>query len=64
MSPVALSEHRLSGIRLSGFLADTVFQSDRRLRRFYGHAGLTLETTIASRPVLDQPVFIGHVVRK
>jgi SAM-dependent methyltransferase len=56
--------YRLCGTRLPGFLGDTIFQSDRRLRRYYGQAGLTLEATIPSRRFLGQPVFIGHVVRK
>jgi SAM-dependent methyltransferase len=56
--------YRLSGRRLPGFLGDTIFQSDRRLRRYYRSAGLTLESAIPSRRFLGQPVFIGHVVRK
>jgi hypothetical protein len=56
--------YRLSGRRLPGFLGDTIFQSDRRLRRYYRSAGLTLESVIQSRRFLGQPVFIGHVVRK
>ena len=56
--------YRLSGKRLPGFLGDTIFQSDRRLRRYYRAAGLTFEATIPSRRFLGQPVFIGHVVRK
>ena len=56
--------YRLTGKRLPGFLGDTIFQSDRRLRRYYRAAGLTFESAINSRRFLGQPVFIGHVVRK
>jgi len=56
--------YRLSGRRLPGFLGDTIFQSDGRLRRYYRSAGLTLESAIQARRFLGQPVFIGHVVRK
>jgi SAM-dependent methyltransferase len=56
--------YRLVRRRLPGFLGDTVFQSDRRLRRCYLAAGLTLESTIPSKRFIGRPVFIGHVVRK
>ena len=56
--------YRLSGRRLPGFLGDIIFQSERRLRRYYRSAGLTLESAIPSRRFLGQAVFIGHVVRK
>lgn len=56
--------YRLVRKRLPGFLGDTVFQSERRIRRFYLSAGLTLESTIPSRRFVGQLVFIGHVVRK
>jgi len=56
--------YRMSGRRLPGFLGDTIFQSDRRLRRYYRSEGLTLESAIPSRRFLGLAVFIGHVVRK
>jgi SAM-dependent methyltransferase len=56
--------YRLTGRRLPGFLGDRIFQSDRRLRRYYRSSGLTLESAIQSKRFLGQPVFIGHVVRK
>ena len=56
--------YRLSGRRLPGFLGDTIFQSDRTLRRYYRSAGLTLLSTIPSGRFFGQPVFIGHVLRK
>ena len=56
--------YRLLRKRLPGFLGDTLFQSERRLRRYYLLAGLTLESTIPSRRFVGRAVFIGHVVRK
>jgi hypothetical protein len=56
--------YRLSGRRLPGYLGDTIFQSDRRLRRYYRLSGLRLESAMRSRSFLGQPVFIGHIVRK
>ena len=56
--------YRLWRRRLPGFLGDTLFQSETRLRRCYLSAGLTLESTIPSRRFVGRPVFIGHVVRK
>ena len=56
--------YRLSGRRLPGILGDTLFQSERRLYRYYLSAGLKLESTIPSRRFVGRPVFIGHVVRK
>lgn len=56
--------YRLWRKRLPGFLGDTLFQSEPRLRRSYLSAGLTLESTIPSRRFFGRPVFIGHVVRK
>jgi SAM-dependent methyltransferase len=56
--------YRVVRRRLPGFLGDTLFESERRLRRYYLSAGLTLESTIPSRRFVGRPVFIGHVVRK
>ncbi len=56
--------YRAFGRRLPGFLGDTLYQSDARLRRYYRASGLTLDSAIQSRRFLGQPVFIGHVVRK
>ena len=56
--------YRLTGRRLPGFLGDPIFQSDRRLRRYYRSSGLILESAIQSKRFLGQAVFIGHVVRK
>jgi SAM-dependent methyltransferase len=56
--------YRLLGRRLPGFLGDTLFQSEARLRRYYRAAGLTFESATQSARFLGQPVFITHVVRK
>lgn len=56
--------YRLVRSRLPGFLGDTLFQSESRLRRCYLSAGLTLESSIPSRTFVSRPVFMGHVVRK
>jgi SAM-dependent methyltransferase len=56
--------YRVARMRLPGFLGDTLFQSERRLRHYYRSSGLKLESTIPSRRFAGQPVFIGHVVRK
>lgn len=56
--------YRLLGIRLPGFLGDTLYQSESRLQRYYRSAGLTFDSAIPSRRFLGLPVFIGHVVRK
>ena len=56
--------YRLLGIRLPGFLGDTLYQSESRLQRYYRSSGLTFDSAIPSRRFLGLPVFIGHVVRK
>ncbi len=56
--------YRLLGRRLPGFLGDTLFQSEARLRGYYRAAGLRFESAVRSAHFLGQPVFITHVVRK
>jgi SAM-dependent methyltransferase len=56
--------YRLLGRRLPGFLGDTLFQSEARLRRYYRSSGLTFDSAIQSTRFLGQSVFITHVVRK
>jgi SAM-dependent methyltransferase len=56
--------YRVLGRRLPGFLGDTLFQSEARLRRYYRAAGLTFESAVQSARFLGQPVFITHVLRK
>jgi SAM-dependent methyltransferase len=56
--------YRLFGRRLPGFLGDTLFQSEARMRRYYRDVGLRFESEVQSARFLGQPVFITHVVRK
>lgn len=56
--------YRLLGKRLPGFLGDTLFQSETRMRGYYRAAGLRFETGTQSERFIGQPVFITHVVRK
>jgi SAM-dependent methyltransferase len=55
--------YTLTGRRLPGFWGDTLYQSERRLRRYYERAGLT-RTGTPSRRFLGAPVFIYHTLRK
>jgi SAM-dependent methyltransferase len=56
--------YRLLGRRLPGFLGDTLFQSEARMRGYYRAGGLRLESGAHSARFLGQPVFITHVIRK
>jgi SAM-dependent methyltransferase len=56
--------YALTGRRLPGFLGDTLYQSRRRLLRYYRRHGLDL---VADRPAarfLGAPVFIYHTVTR
>jgi SAM-dependent methyltransferase len=55
---------RLTGRRLPGFLGDTLYQSPRRMHRYYRANGLSLEANVRSKSFLGQPVFFGQVLRK
>ena len=55
--------YRLTGRRLPGFWGDTIYQSERRLRRYYDVTGLEIIPTPAPRFV-GAPVFIYHELRK
>jgi SAM-dependent methyltransferase len=54
----------LSGRRLPGFVGDTLFQSEARLRRHYASAGLELEAFTPARRYASFPVFILHRLRR
>lgn len=56
--------YRVTGRRLPGFMGDTIFQSDRRMRRFYRASGLTVRSEIHSRGFLGRRVFFGHELVK
>lgn len=53
-----------TGHRLPGFLGDTVYQSRRRLKRYYGDNGLRLIQETPSRCFLGLSVFIYHTLEK
>ncbi|MBI1735457.1 MAG: methyltransferase domain-containing protein [Candidatus Rokubacteria bacterium] len=55
--------YALTGRRLPGFWGDTLYQSERRLRRYYADAGLDVVSSPA-RGFLGAPVFIYHTLRK
>ena len=50
--------------RLPGFLGDTLYQSERRLRRYYEANGLDLIEVHPSPSFAGAPVFIYHVLRR
>jgi SAM-dependent methyltransferase len=56
--------YRLTGRRLPGFLGDTLYQSDRRLRAYYRRAGLDVVEVHPSPAFAGTPVFLYHVLRK
>jgi len=56
--------YALTGKRLPGFWGDTLYQSDRRLRRYYERAGLELIEAHPSPRFLGAPVFIYHTLRR
>jgi SAM-dependent methyltransferase len=56
--------YRLTGRRLPGFLGDTLFQTSRRLQRYYRRCGLELIEDHPSPRFAGAPVFIYHTVRK
>lgn len=53
-----------TGRRLPAFVGDTLYQSDRRLRRYYAAAGLELVDAPAAARFAGAPVFIYHVLRR
>lgn len=56
--------YRLTGRRLPGFLGDTLFQTTRRLQRYYRRFGMELVEQYPSPRFAGAPVFIYHTVRK
>jgi SAM-dependent methyltransferase len=53
-----------TGRRLPGFVGDTLYQSQRRLRAYYAAAGLELMEARRAARFLGAPVFIYHVLRR
>jgi SAM-dependent methyltransferase len=56
--------YRLTGHRLPGSLGDTLYQSERRLKRYYAEHGFELVTTELGKRFLGLPVLIYHHLRK
>jgi SAM-dependent methyltransferase len=56
--------YRCTGGRLPGFLGDTLYQSDRRLRAYYAAHRLELMETHPSAAFAGAPVFLYHVLRR
>ena len=56
--------YALTGSRLSGFLGDTLYQSERRLRQYYAGHGLEIVEARPSAGFAGAPVFIYHVLRR
>jgi SAM-dependent methyltransferase len=56
--------YRRTGRRLPGFWGDTLYQSTRRLHRYYRRAGLELTYVHPSPTYAAAPVFIYHTLRK
>jgi SAM-dependent methyltransferase len=54
----------LTSLRLPGFLGDSIFQSRRRLGRYFQQNGLTIVQDVQSRRYWGFPVFTYQVVSK
>jgi SAM-dependent methyltransferase len=54
----------LTGLKLPGFLGDTVYQTRRQVARYYKRNGLELVSDVPARTFLGFPVFIYQAVRK
>ena len=53
-----------TGRRLPGFFGDTLYQSERRLTRYYRQHGLVLRRRTESKSFLGRPVFLYHTLEK
>ena len=53
-----------TGRRLPAFLGDTIYQSRRRLARYYRQNGLRLLDETLAKTFLGLPVFIYHTIQK
>ena len=56
--------YQLTGKRFRGWVGDTIYQSRRRLNRYYATAGLALDEELAGPRFLGLPVFVYHRLRK
>jgi ubiquinone/menaquinone biosynthesis C-methylase UbiE len=78
LGPDRWLRHRVYGLRalintwffevtnraLPGLFGDTIYQSQRQLRRYYKESGFTLLRETPSRRFAGLPVFIYHTVRR
>ena len=53
-----------SGRRLPGFIGDTVYQTRRRLQRYYDRFGLEIVEDRPTQPFMGAPVFIYQTLRR
>jgi ubiquinone/menaquinone biosynthesis C-methylase UbiE len=56
--------YRVTGRRLRGFLGDSLFQTEQRLRRYYAQNGLDLIESPRASTFAGAPVFIYHVLQR
>lgn len=56
--------YRLTGMKLPGFLGDTLYQSSGRLRRYYARLGLNLIVEHPAATFAGGPVFIYHILER
>lgn len=56
--------YAFTGQRLPGFLGDTLYQTRRRLARYYSRNGLRLLQETLPRTFLGLPVFVYHSLQK
>ena len=56
--------YRVTGRRFPGGMGDTLFQSVRRMRRYYRNAGLAIQRELPLRRFLGSPVFIAHLLSR
>jgi SAM-dependent methyltransferase len=56
--------YAVTGQRLPGFLGDTLYQSPRRLAKYYRRYGLTLVRQWPAQTFMGKLVFFFHIVKK
>jgi len=56
--------YALTGRRLRGFWGDSLYQTERRLHRYYKQAGVDVARMHPSARYLGVPVFIYHTLRR
>ena len=56
--------YALTDRRLPGFIGDTIYQSVRRLAKYYDEFGFALERAVPAPRYAGKPVFIYHELRR